>query len=125
MPTGKVKFFDTERGFGFIDGDDGETVFLHASALPEGAKAPKGGTRVEYSVVDGRKGPQAMFVEILPEAPSIQKLRRRRPQEMVGLVEDLIRLLDMSSDSLRRGKYPDNSVKIAKLLRAVADDFDA
>ena len=41
MPTGKVKFFDAERGFGFIGGDDGVEVFLHASALPEGAAAPK------------------------------------------------------------------------------------
>ncbi|MDO5049324.1 MAG: cold shock domain-containing protein [Actinomycetaceae bacterium] len=125
MPTGKVKFFDADRGFGFIEGDDGESVFLHASALPEGVRAPKGGTRVEYSVVDGRKGPQAMFVEVVPQAPSMTRLNRRKPQQMVGLVEDLIKLLDASSNSLRHGKYPNNSQKIAQLLRAVADDFDA
>ncbi|EPD31642.1 cold-shock protein [Gleimia europaea] len=125
MPTGKVKFFDADRGFGFIEGDDGESVFLHASALPEGVRAPKGGTRVEYSVVDGRKGAQAMFVEILQSSPSISKLSRRKPQQMVGLVEDLIKVLDAASGSLRHGKYPNNSDKIADLLRAVADDFDA
>ncbi|MDO5034623.1 MAG: cold shock domain-containing protein [Actinomycetaceae bacterium] len=125
MPTGKVKFFHADRGFGFIEGDDGESVFLHASALPEGARAPKSGTRVEYSVVDGRKGAQAMRVQILPTAPSFTKLNRRKPEHMVGLVEDLIKLLDASSGSLRAGKYPKNSDKIAQLLRAVADDFDA
>jgi CspA family cold shock protein len=64
-------------------------------------------------------------VEIIPESPSIRRLNRRNPQQMVGLVEDLIKLLDASSNSLRRGKYPNNSEKIAQLLRAVADDFDA
>ena len=47
MPTGKVKFFDAERGFGFIMGEDGGQVFLHSSALPEGV-TPRPGTRVEY-----------------------------------------------------------------------------
>ena len=59
MPTGKVKFFDADRGFGFITGEDGEQVFLHSSALPEGV-IPRPGTRVEYGIADGRKGPQAL-----------------------------------------------------------------
>lgn len=125
MPTGKVKFYDAEKGFGFIDGDDGSSVFLHASALPENAANPRPGTRVKYSVADGRKGPQALTVSIVPQAPSLRKLRRRRAPEMVGLVEDLIKLLDASSATLRAGRYPENSAKIAQLLRAVADDFDA
>ena len=38
MPTGKVRFFDADRGFGFIAGDDGADVFLHSSALPADAR---------------------------------------------------------------------------------------
>ena len=48
MPTGRVRFFDPERGFGFITGDDGSQVFLHSSALPAGGAHPRAGARVEY-----------------------------------------------------------------------------
>lgn len=124
MPTGKVKFFDAARGFGFIGGDDGVEVFLRAAALPEGTSTLRAGTRVEYGMVEGRRGPQALSVRVVEE-PSLAKVRRRRPQEMVPVVEDLIKLLDRSSDALRRGRYPENSKKIAKLLQAVAKDFNA
>ena len=124
MPTGKVKFFDLERGFGFITGDDGTQVFLHTSALPEGT-VPRQGMRLEYGVADGRKGPQALSVRVLAEAPSVARAQRRKPEVMVGVVEDLIKVLDASSSSLRHGRYPENAQKIAKLLRAFAEDFDA
>ena len=55
MPTGKVKFFDEEKGFGFIASDEGQEVFLHISALPEGVSEVKPGTRVEFGIVDGKK----------------------------------------------------------------------
>lgn len=124
MPTGKVKFFDAARGFGFIGGDDGVEVFLRASALPAGVATLRAGTRVEYGMVEGRRGPQALSLQVLEE-PSLAKVRRRKPQEMVPVVEDLIKLLDRSSDELRRGRYPENSKKIAKVLQAVAKDFNA
>ncbi|MFM1927335.1 MAG: hypothetical protein RLZ06_911, partial [Actinomycetota bacterium] len=68
MPTGKVKFYDEDKGFGFIASDEGSEVFLHASALPAGTTSIKPGSRVEFSIVDGKKGAQAMALRIL-EAP--------------------------------------------------------
>lgn len=79
MPTGKVKFFDADRGFGFIESEDGSRVFLHANALPDGVTSLKKGARVEFSVADGRKGPQALTVTLLSPAPSATKAHRKSP----------------------------------------------
>lgn len=127
MPTGKVKFFDAERGFGFIASEDGEQVFLHASALPEGITAPKPGTRVEFGVADGRKGPQALSVKLLDPVPSVAKAQRKPAEDMSIIIEDVIKLLDGVGSSLRRGRYPEKAAasKVATVLRAIADDIEA
>lgn len=125
MPKGRIKFFDAEKGFGFIAGEDGQEVYLHNSALPPGSPTPRAGTRVEYSVADGRRGLQALAVTF-PEPPaSVIRNQRLPAEDMVGIVEDLIRELDKASGRLRRGRYPDNGPRIAKVLRVVADSFDA
>ena len=127
MPTGKVKFFNAEKGFGFLSNDEGEDVYVRRDALPEGMPDLKAGTRVEYGIVSGRKGNQAMQVRILDPVPSVVRNVRKPADEMAPLVEDLIKLLDHTSNSLRRGRYPDRSEarKIAGLLRAFADNLDA
>lgn len=127
MPTGKVKWFDAERGFGFIASDEGDEVFLHASALPAGVQAPKPGTRVDFGVADGRRGPQALSVKVLDPLPSVAKAHRKPADDMAMIVEDLIKLLDNVGNGLRRGRYPEKSAatKVATLLRAVADDLEA
>lgn len=127
MPTGKVKWFDTERGFGFIAADDGTEVFLHASALPAGIESPKPGTRVDFGVADGRRGPQALAVKLLDPVPSVAKVARKPADDMAIIVEDLIKVLDRVGNDLRRGRYPEKSraVQVSVLLRAVADDLEA
>ena len=63
MKTGKVKWFNAKKGYGFICDEDGADVFLHFSALNmEGFKVLEEGDTVEYEVVDGEKGPQAANV---------------------------------------------------------------
>lgn len=126
MPTGKVKWFDTERGFGFIASDEGDEVFLHASALPAGV-SPKPGSKVEFGVADGRRGPQALSVILLDPVPSVAKAQRKPVDDMAVIVEDLIKVLDKVGNDLRRGRYPDKAVgeKYAALLRAVADNLEA
>lgn len=62
--TGKVKWFNAAKGYGFITGDDGKEVFVHFSAIQiDGYKTLDEGQAVEYEVNDGEKGPQAYDVK--------------------------------------------------------------
>ena len=127
MPTGKVRFYDEAKGFGFITSDDGQDVFLHASALPAGTTSIKPNTRVEFGVADGRKGLQALAVRILDAPVSLAKRNRKPADDMAIIVEDLVKLLDGIGGDLRHGRYPSgaHAKKIAAVLRKVADDLDA
>jgi cold shock protein len=127
MPTGKVRFYDDEKGFGFITADDGQDVFLHASALPAGTESVKQGTRLEFGVADGKRGLQALSVRVLEAPVSLAKRSRKPADDMAIITEDLVKLLDGIGGDLRRGRYPSgaHAKKIAALLRKVADDFDA
>lgn len=60
METGTVKWFNSEKGFGFIEVEGGNDVFVHFSAIvSEGYKTLEEGQRVEFNVVQGNRGPQA------------------------------------------------------------------
>ncbi|MEM5608924.1 cold shock protein CspC [Bacillus toyonensis] len=60
---GKVKWFNAEKGFGFIEREDGEDVFVHFSAIQQdGYKSLEEGQQVEFDIVDGARGPQATNV---------------------------------------------------------------
>ena len=63
--TLKVKWFNAEKGFGFIEGEDGKDVFVHFSAITmDGYKTLDEGVAVEFDVIEGAKGPQAVDVKL-------------------------------------------------------------
>jgi CspA family cold shock protein len=130
VPTGKVRFFDADKGFGFIAEDEGADVFLHANALPEGVTTLKKGTRVEFGIVEGRKGAQALQVRVLDPVASVATNKRERerlkPDDLVIVIEDLLQVLDELSDGLRKGRYPDKAFgkKVGDGLRKVAEQIE-
>jgi CspA family cold shock protein len=64
MEKGRVKWFNAEKGFGFIERDEGNDVFVHFSAINmDGFKTLEEGVEVEFEVVEGAKGPQAANVQ--------------------------------------------------------------
>ncbi len=63
MERGKVKWFNAEKGFGFIERESGKDVFVHFSAITmDGYKTLEEGMEVEFEVIEGAKGPQAANV---------------------------------------------------------------
>jgi CspA family cold shock protein len=122
-----VKWYDADRGFGFIAQDGGEDVHVRASALPAGVTTLKPGQKVDFGVADGRRGPQALQVRLVEAPPSVAAATRRPAEELHGLVDDMIKLLESKAlPELRRGRYPERAAsnRIADVLRAVAAEFD-
>jgi CspA family cold shock protein len=136
VPTGRVKWYDAEKGFGFLSQDDGgEDVYVRASALPEGVETLKSGQRVEFGIATGRRGPQALSVQIIDPPPSLSRARRQAaaaerkhsPDELHGLIEDMITLLESAvQPDLRKGRYPDRKTarRVAEVVRAVAAELE-
>ena len=130
MPTGKVKWYDVEKGFGFLSKDDGGDVYVRADALPADVSTLKAGTRVEFGLVQGRKGDQALQVRLLEPvvsvAKTVSKAHRKKPSDMVNIIEDLYGLLENVQGSYRAGRHPDAKVakSTAKVLRALADELE-
>ncbi|MGH3443738.1 MAG: cold-shock protein [Nocardioidaceae bacterium] len=126
MPTGKVKWYDAEKGFGFLSKDEGGDVYVRSDVLPAGVTTLKAGTRVEFGIVQGRRGDQALQLRVLEPAQSVSKGMRKKPAEMVNIVEDLYRLLENIEKGYRAGRHPDPKTArpTAKLLRALADELE-
>ncbi|NDJ88248.1 cold-shock protein [Mycolicibacter kumamotonensis] len=136
MPTGKVKWYDAAKGFGFLSQEEGEDVYVRASALPDGVEGLKAGQRVEFGVAAGRRGPQALTLKLIDPPPSLSRTRREAapaehrhtPDELHGMVEDMITLLEGTvQPELRKGRYPDRKTarRVSEVVKAVARELDA
>jgi CspA family cold shock protein len=127
VPTGRVKWYDTEKGYGFLTRDDGGDVFVHKAALPDGVDELKPGQRVDFGVVESRKGNQALAVKLLEASPTVTELRRRPAEELHGLIEDMIKVLEAKVlPDLRRGRFPDRKTAkpIAEAIHGVARELE-
>jgi CspA family cold shock protein len=122
-----VKWYDTEKGFGFLTRDEGGDVFVHKAALPNGVGELKPGQKVEFGVAAGRKGDQALQVKLVDAPPSLQELRRRPADELNTLIEDMIKVMEAKIlPDLKRGRFPEkkNAQKIAEVLHAIARELE-
>ena len=130
MPSGKVKWFDADKGFGFLSQDDGPDVYVHSDALPEGIATLKAGTKVEFGIAQGRRGDQALQVRVIDAPASVTRnqrnAQRKQPEAMVTIVEDLIKMLEGVEEGYRRGRHPERASArgTAKVLRALADELE-
>ncbi|MFC4335139.1 cold-shock protein [Salininema proteolyticum] len=130
MPTGRVKWFDADKGFGFLTQDEGgKDVFVHRDSLADGVEEILKGQKVEFSIIDTRKGAQAMGVYVLdsPVLKGAEKQPKHTPEELGSMLQDMVGVLESQiMPTLARGRRPDKKVgaKIAEVLRAVADELD-
>jgi CspA family cold shock protein len=126
MPVGRVKWFSLEKGFGFISSEEGEDVYLSASALPSGVTTVKPGTKLEFGVAEGRKGPQALSVRIVEAPPSLAG-SKTGADDLAILIEESIKMLDRVGNGLRHGRYPSEAeaVRVAKVLRGIAQEIES
>ena len=122
MPIGKVRFYDAEKGFGFLSKEDGGDVYVRANVLPEGVTSLKPGQKVEFGIIEGRRGEQALSVRLLEPPPSLSKASRKKPEQMAVITEDLIKLLDGIGNGYSHGRHPDQKSykQIAMMLSNVA-----
>jgi CspA family cold shock protein len=127
MPTGRIKWFSLEKGFGFIASDEGEDVYLAATSLPEGVSTVKPGTKLEFGVAEGRRGPQALSVRIIDAPPSLSNAARTNQDDLAAIIEDTIKILDRVGNGVRQGRYPTTveAERLGKVLRGIAAQSEA
>lgn len=136
VPTGRVKWYDADKGFGFLSQEDGEDVYVRSSSLPAGVEDLKAGQRVEFGVASGRRGPQALSLKLIDPPPTLSRGRREpapsehkhTPDELHGMVEDMITLLEGTvQPELRKGRYPDRKTarRVSEVVKAVARELDS
>ncbi|WP_314859147.1 cold-shock protein [uncultured Corynebacterium sp.] len=131
MPIGKVKWYDPDRGFGFISNPDGEDCYVSKSVLPQGVTELHRGQRVDFDFASGARGPQALRMKILdeprPRSRNRQTKHKYTPEELGSLIADMVTTLEERvQPPLTAGRYPDRKEgkQIAEALRIIAKELD-
>jgi cold shock protein len=126
MPIGRVKWFSLEKGFGFISNEEGEDVYLASDALPAGVTTVKPGTKLEFGVAEGRKGPQALSVRIIDEPASVVANTRINADDLATIIEDTIKMLDKVGNGLRHGRHPSGpeAERLGRVLKGIAAQIE-
>lgn len=127
VPVGKVKWYDPDKGFGFVSNPGDEDVYVNKSVLPEDVEELVQGQRIEFDFAAGRRGPQALRVNVL-ETPKRRSVNRRQPAELASMLSDVLTVIETRiQPPLSQGRYPDRKEgrQVAEILRAVAKELDA
>ena len=129
VPIGKVKWYDAERGYGFVSNPGNEDCYVSKQVLPDGVEELHQGQRIDFDFAAGRRGPQALRGKIL-DTPRVSKKPQHKyePEKLHGMVSDLVTLLESKVQPLlRSGRYPDRKTghQVAEILRAVAKELDS
>ena len=94
MPQGKVKWFSSEKAFGFIEQDNDNDIFVHVTGLADGVTAIDKDMLVEYEVEQGRKGPQAVNVKPAAAAAPAAKVEVEEEVEVEVEVEEEVEVAE-------------------------------
>ncbi|AWT26861.1 MULTISPECIES: cold-shock protein [Corynebacterium] len=129
MPTGKVKWFDADKGYGFVTNPGQEDVYVGRQVLPEGVTELVQGQRIEYDLATGLRGrgPEALRVTVLDQGPR-RAAHRYPPEKLHGLVQDTVSLLENRiQPALEAGRRPGRKEghQVAEILRTIARELDA
>ena len=130
MPIGRVKWFDPDKGFGFVTNPGDDDVFVGTQVLPDGVEELHQGQTIEYEFAAGRKGPQVLRITDIQETgrPRRRPSHKYKPDQLQSMIQDLMTLLEGHvQPSLQAGRYPGRkeSRQVAEVLRAVARELDA
>ena len=126
MPIGKVKWFDADKGFGFVSNPGDEDVYVGRNVLPEGVDELVQGQRIDFDFAAGRRGPQALRVNVLDKPR--RRTPSRKPDELSSMLSDVMTLLETQVQPvLAQGRYPERKTgrQVAEILRAIAKDLDS
>ncbi len=126
VPIGKVKWFDAEKGFGFVSNPGDQDVFVGRNVLPEGVEELVQGQRIEFDFAAGRRGPQALRIKVL-DTPR-RRTPSRKPEELGSMIADVMTVLETQvQPALTAGHFPERKTgrQVAEILRAIAKDLDS